>query len=114
MKTVKRNNLWGPLFLDDIFPENKLESLNYESFSIPKVNIKENNETFVVELAVPGLTKESFAIKIEKEVLLVSANVAPKSDSPDTEVKHDLQEKNLIFAALTEVSPYPKRWMLKI
>ncbi len=108
MKTVKRNSLLGPLFLNDFFPENKLESLNYESFSIPKVNIKENNKTFVVELAVPGLAKESFAIEVEKDVLKVSANVAPKSDSTDTEVKTRFTRKEFNFRGFNRSFTLPE------
>jgi HSP20 family protein len=108
MKAVKRNNLWGPLFFDDFFPENKLESLNYESFSIPKVNIKENNSNFVIELAVPGLTKESFAIEIEKDVLKVSANVAPESDSTDTEVKSQFTRKEFNFRSFNRSFTLPE------
>ena len=108
MKTVKRNNPWGPLFFDDFFPENKLESLNYESFSIPKVNIKENNSNFVVELAVPGLTKESFAIEIEKDVLKVSANVTPKSESTDTEVKTQFTRKEFNYSSFNRSFTLPE------
>ena len=108
MKTVKRNNLWGPLFFDEFFPENKLESLNYESFSIPKVNIRENNSNFVVELAVPGLTKESFAIEIEKDVLKVSANVAPKSESTDTEVKTQFTRKEFNYRSFNRSFTLPE------
>ena len=76
MKVVKRHNGLFPFtsLFDDLFLENRLDSTNYERFSIPAVNISENLSTFVVELAVPGLTKDEFEIEIEKENLKVSSN----------------------------------------
>lgn len=83
MKVVKRHNGLFPFtsLFDDLFLENRLDSTNYERFSIPAVNISENLSTFVVELAVPGLTKDEFEIEIEKESLKVSSNPSVKEDS---------------------------------
>ena len=83
MKVVKRHNGLFPFtsLFDDLFLENRLDSTNYERFSIPAVNISENLSTFVVELAVPGLTKDEFEIEIEKENLKVSSNPSENEDS---------------------------------
>ncbi len=94
MKSVK-DTMWLPTILDELFGENSLESINYESFSIPKVNIKENNETLVIEIADPGLTKESFTIEQEKKILKVSSNVAPTTSSTEgTSAKYIRKEFN--------------------
>ncbi|GAB5399683.1 MAG: hypothetical protein Aureis2KO_12680 [Aureisphaera sp.] len=85
MKVVKRNDFWFPSIFDEFFTENRLDVPNYEKFSIPAVNISENFSNFVIDLAVPGFKKEHFAIEIEKDVLKVSSNFAPKRDSTDTE-----------------------------
>lgn len=42
------------------------------STTLPAVNISENATQFQIALAAPGLTKESFQIKIEKDVLSIS------------------------------------------
>lgn len=73
MKIVKKNSPWFPSIFDEFFPENRLDSINYERFSIPSVNIKENLSNFVIELAVPGLKKEDIAIEVEKDLLKVSS-----------------------------------------
>ena len=39
----------------------------------PKVNIKENNDEFVLELAAPGLQKSDFRIQLADEFLNVSS-----------------------------------------
>ncbi len=85
MKTVKRSDFWFPSIFDGFLTENRLDVPNYEKFSKPAVNISENFTNFVIDLAAPGLKKENFAIEIEKDVLKVSSNFAPKQDSTDTE-----------------------------
>ena len=87
MKVVKKNDLWFPSIFDEFFTENRLDVPNYENFRKPAVNISENFATFVIDLAVPGYKKEQFAIEIEKDVLKVSSNFAPKRDSADTDNK---------------------------
>ena len=108
MKVVRRNSIWNPSIFDELFPENRLESLNYESFSIPKVNIKENFSTFVIELAVPGLSKDSFDIEIEKEVLKVSSNVSPKEESTDTDTKTQFTRKEFNYRSFTRSFNLPE------
>jgi HSP20 family protein len=41
--------------------------------SVPAVNISENNDNFLLELAAPGLNKNDFNIAVEKDQLIVSA-----------------------------------------
>lgn len=83
MKLVKKNTDWLPSIFDEFFPENRLDSINYERFSIPAVNIQENFSNFVIELAVPGLKKENIAIEIEKDVLKVSSHVSSDETATD-------------------------------
>ena len=41
--------------------------------SQPATNIKENQEGFVIELAAPGLDKDDFKLKIEKNILTIQS-----------------------------------------
>jgi len=95
MKTVRRNSIWAPSF----FTENKLDLQNYESFSIPKVNIKEDFTNFVVEMAVPGLKKENFSIEVEKEVLKVSSSFSPKREPTDTDKDTQFTRKEFNYGS---------------
>jgi len=81
MKIVRKNNDWLPSIFNEFFPENRLDAINYERFSIPAVNIIENFTNFVIELAVPGLKKDNIAIEIEKDVLKVSSNASSKEET---------------------------------
>lgn len=75
MKTVNKNSIWLPGLLDNFLFDNKLDAFknNYETFSIPTVNIIENLPNFVVELAAPGLQKEDFTIEVEEDTLKISS-----------------------------------------
>ena len=43
------------------------------TYSLPKVNIKEDKDGYQLELAVPGMAKEDFKIKLDQDVLTVSS-----------------------------------------
>ncbi|MGC1204962.1 MAG: Hsp20/alpha crystallin family protein [Flavobacteriaceae bacterium] len=62
-------------WLDDIFNRG-LPSVFTSNFNtgitLPKVNIKENADAFMVEMAVPGLKKSDFHIDIDNQVLSIS------------------------------------------
>jgi len=62
MLTDFLNEIYG----DILTPETKLNTL-------PGVNIKEENDKFIIALAAPGLSKEDFKISIENDVLTISA-----------------------------------------
>ncbi len=109
MRTVNKSNFWIPSIFDEFFPENKLDSLNYERFSIPKVNIKENFTTFMVEIATPGLKKEDFAIEIEKLVLKVSSNFTPKQEATDTDNDTQFTRKEFNYASFARSFTLPKK-----
>ena len=91
MKTVNKNSIWLPGLLDNLLFDNKLDVFNnnYETFSIPAVNIIENFPNFVVELAVPGLQKEDFTIEGEEDTLkIASKKVEEKKDeNSDSQVR---------------------------
>jgi len=80
MKIATRKNNFLPSIFDDLFLENRLDTPNYENFSIPRVNIQENFTNFAIELAVPGLNKDNFEIEVEKDLLKISYKSENKSE----------------------------------
>ena len=87
MKTLNRNGAWLPGLLDTLFLDSKLDVLNnYETFSIPAINIIENFPNFVVELAAPGLNKEDFSIEVEEDTLKITSKkeTETKEESKDS------------------------------
>jgi len=49
-------------------------------FKTAATNIKEKDDAYIVELAVPGLSKKDFSISIENDVLNVSSDAEDKTE----------------------------------
>ncbi|MDR0365094.1 MAG: Hsp20/alpha crystallin family protein [Bacteroidales bacterium] len=64
MMPVRRNQTWLPGIFNDFFGN---EWMQTRKSVIPAVNIIENDNEFKVELAVPGLTKKDFIVKIDED-----------------------------------------------
>ncbi len=75
-------------WLDDIF-NRELPSVFTSNFNtgitLPKVNIKETADAFIVEMAVPGLKKSDFQIDLDNQVLSIST---------ETKEEKELKEEN--------------------
>jgi len=81
--------------LDDVFKTNFTELLGAEfTTHRPSVNIFEEDNAFGLELAVPGLNKEDFDIKVEKDQLIVKAKKPESSENQDTKTKYRRREFN--------------------
>ena len=73
-------------WLDDIFNRDlpSVFSSNFNTgITLPKVNIKETADDFMIEMAIPGLKKSDFHIDIENQVLSIS------SETKDEKVHKD-------------------------
>ena len=51
--------------------------------SLPAVNIKENPEEFVLELAIPGMKKSDFIVDVDNKILSISAEVKNENEIND-------------------------------
>lgn len=73
-------------WLDDIFNRD-LPSVLTSNFNtgitLPKVNIKETADAFVVEMAVPGLKKSDFHIDLDNQVLSISAEIKDENEQKE-------------------------------
>lgn len=84
MSLIKFNNRF-PL-IDTMFGDLwNNEKLFFDDFSLrnqimPAVNIKEYKDTFEIEVAAPGLTKKDFKVKIENDLLMISAEITSKKE----------------------------------
>ncbi len=76
------DNRGGNVFFDDrIFRDFFNDSWKGGS-AMPASNIKESDENYTIELAVPGLDKGDFKIKLEKQLLTISSE---KKDQKNNE-----------------------------
>ncbi len=73
-------------WIDDIFNRD-LPSVFTSNFNtgitLPKVNIKETADAFIVEMAVPGLKKSDFNIDIDSQLLSISTETKEAHEAKD-------------------------------
>ena len=78
MSLVKRNyynvptlnRFFDDFFTKDLFWNGKNELTRFNS--TPAVNIKENDDSFELELAAPGLNKKDFKVEVNDDLLTIS------------------------------------------
>ena len=96
MTPIKHNDPFLGM-LDDIFQTDwrggRLAQ-NREFKSTPAVNIKEEGERFLVELAAPGMKKEDFQIDIDHNVLTISAETKQEEEHKDEKGHYTRKEFN--------------------
>lgn len=91
MNLLKENNFESSLnqfskIFDEFFNSSISDVVGADMIlSNPAVNIKETDEFYQLELAAPGLAKEDFKLKIEKNHLKISAEL--KSENEESENK---------------------------
>ncbi|UMB61481.1 Hsp20/alpha crystallin family protein [Lutibacter sp. A80] len=62
-----------PSIFDDFFRDWSLSNYSDTNTTLPAVNIKENENEFTVEVAVPGMSKDDFKINLNNNVLTISS-----------------------------------------
>ncbi|WP_316800376.1 Hsp20/alpha crystallin family protein [Pedobacter frigidisoli] len=92
------NNVFDSLFSDAI-TKNKMVDKS------PNVNIHENQNAYVIELAAPGLKKEDFQINLKKETLSVWAEV--KKD--ETQATKDFTRKEFDYSSFARSFNLPEQ-----
>lgn len=94
MTLIKRNkstfpSLWNTFNEEDWFRLPDRWNLNDTA---PAVNILETEDNFEVELAVPGMKKDDFAIDLEKNVLTISAEDKVETEENEDEGRYTRRE----------------------
>src|SRR5688572_13851153 len=79
-------------FVDDFFPQ--IPSLFGDDFAtghryaVP-VNIKESETGYEVEIVAPGFTKEDFTIKLENNLLTISAERKAEKENNQKQIRRE-------------------------
>ena len=93
MKSLVRTNgnsfpsvpsLLNDFFTDDWF-NSSLMNWRSEGASLPAVNVKETNDDFMIEVAVPGMKRDDFKVELDNNVLTISSS---KEDSREEKARH--------------------------
>jgi HSP20 family protein len=83
MMPVRRSEKWLPSIFNDFFGDTWMEKSNLTS---PSINVIENENEFKVEVAAPGMTKEDFNVRLDKNDNLV---IAMEKKTEKDEKKND-------------------------
>ena len=80
---------WIDNFFDTNLGTGLLSNFN-TGMTLPAVNIKEDNENYHLEVAVPGMKKDDFELEVDHDILTVSAHT--KSDKETKEENYTRRE----------------------
>ena len=75
MRIVKyNNNNVFPSLMSEFFNDDLRMNFFNRRHSVPSVNSVENNDSFEIDLAVPGMKKDDFTIELNDKILVISSD----------------------------------------
>ena len=82
LPVIRKRTYYPHRYTNDFFGKDLLSSFFSDGadYTVPAVNIKENEKSFEIEVAAPGVAKEDFKINLEKDVLTVSSEKESKNE----------------------------------
>lgn len=81
------SNLFDDFFNDETFSNRLLGT-------VPSVNVRETDDSFFIELAAPGMPKDSFNVEADNNVLTISSENEVKNEEKDEAGKYTMREFN--------------------
>jgi HSP20 family protein len=110
---MRRNNRWLPGFpsLFDDFLTKDVNDWFDTNFSdtgttLPAVNIGENDEAYVVELAAPGMTKKDFNVELENDILTISS--VKKDEYEDKDDNGNMYRREFSYQSFQRSFRFPQ------
>ena len=89
-RSLPVNNL-----IDDFFGRSVSDFFGSDfTSSVPSVNILENDDSYDIQVAAPGLTKADFTIELDNDNLVISATKETKTESEENSGKYTRREFN--------------------
>ncbi len=111
MTLVKKYNRFP--FFPSMFDDEMLKSMSnwpgtmHHNASIPAVNIAEKEDAFVMDVAVPGLSKEDFKVELSNNILTISSEKESKQENNDE--KGQYTRKEFHYASFTRSFTLPEK-----
>ncbi len=91
-KTNRGMSSWADFFnADNFFDNNWLRNFDKE---FPAVNIAENEQNYSLEVIVPGFKKEDFQVKVDDDILTISAETKSENNEEDKKKEYTRREYN--------------------
>lgn len=79
---IRRNSFFDDFITRDLF-DFGMPKVNRNEFTLPSVNIREQENGFEIHLAAPGVRKEDFKINLDRNVLTISSENRTENEEKD-------------------------------
>lgn len=103
MDIIRKNDGLLPSFFGNL-ESNLFNDERLDRFRNVAVNIKEREDDFVIEMAIPGVKKEDVNIEIEENKLIVSAETSHEID----ETKERYSRREFSYGSFTRSFTLPR------
>lgn len=81
MTLLRKKDAYFPNVWNDLFDHNFYHTAKaHAGTTVPAVNIKETEDGFQIEMASPGMQKDDFNIKLDQQILTISAKKTEAAD----------------------------------
>ena len=95
----------GNGMMDDFFTRSISEFMGSDFvMNIPSVNVKETDDNYLLELAVPGLEKGDFNIQVKEEMITISA----KKEQANSKDEEKFNRREFNYASFSRTFPLPE------
>lgn len=93
-----------PTIFDDFFRDWSSTNFSETNTTLPAVNIKENDDEFTVEVAVPGMDRKDFTINLDNDILTISS----EKNVENSETKDNYTRKEYSYQSFKRSFNLPK------
>lgn len=97
------NSLWNTP-LDRFFKDDFSDIWDNESLTVPAINVTEEKNNYIVNMAAPGLKKEDFDISLDGNMLTISSEKESEKDEQDAD-RFSRREYNYSYFSRTVTLP---------
>lgn len=104
MTIIRRTNNWLPSVFNDFFGNEWMQNNNR---SVPAINICENENGFLVEVAAPGMVKEDCNVRIDEDNNLV-ISFEKKNESEEKGKKDSYLRREFSYTAFQRTMILPE------
>ncbi|MGB8490429.1 MAG: Hsp20/alpha crystallin family protein [Bacteroidales bacterium] len=93
-----------PFHMMDLFDDDFVPMFSGRTTSMPAVNIREDDQKFMLDLAVPGMDKKDLKIDLNKDLL----TIASENKNESQESKDGYQRKEFSYSAFCRSFQLPE------
>tara|TARA_B110000285_G_scaffold197092_1_gene228494 strand:+ start:21 stop:437 length:417 start_codon:yes stop_codon:yes gene_type:complete len=87
---------------DDFFTNTDKLDTNYNKHTTPAVNVKEDEKSFIIELAIPGMKKEDLSIELDSNKLSIS------TDKKSSKLEDKYTRREFVYGEFQRTFNLPK------